>query len=161
MIKLNVDKLTDFERQMATMFELHLPKVGVSDNMFQIPDMPAIKLGCWPFAKMMKPLEKGKAVTWYRRLSWRGQILAHQLHKRALVRPVEAPPKGENKSPAGLSTQSLAQGLAAVAGMAQAKQNGILAGMAQAKQNAIFAGLAAQNPGARLNNLYRGSNSTG
>lgn len=143
MFKINLDKLTDFERQMVVMFEMHLPKVGVNDHVFQIPDLPAIQLGRWPFAKMIKPAEKNQAATWYRRLSWRGQIVAHQLHRRALTRAVESQPAVAIKEDAALK-----------AAMSSGLMQGQIMGAAAAKRQSYLGALNSPSPGAGLGNLY-------
>lgn len=147
MFKVNLDKLTDFERQMVVMFEMHLPKVGVNDHVFQIPDLPAIQLGRWPFAKMIKPEQKNQAATWYRHLSWRGQIVAHQLHRRALTRAVESQPAVAIKEDAALKA-ALSSGLSQ--GQAALNQQ-------RAMTSAQLARGMANMPNGGLGNLYNNS----
>lgn len=86
-MKINTDKLTDFETQLATMFELRIGDVSASPFELRVPDMPLIAITRWG-ARVVPP-QPGTTATWYRSLTWRGKILARQLHRRACARVVD------------------------------------------------------------------------
>lgn len=111
-MKINPAKLTEFETQLATMFELRIGDVAASPFELRVPDMPVIGITWW--GAHVVPPQPGTTATWYRALTWRGKILARQLHRRALARPVsekEPPDTRESAAPAGVANQQLLAGL--------------------------------------------------
>lgn len=102
--EVDVDQLTEFERQVCSLFELQIDRVMVGPNTIEIPGIPRFRILAGS-ARM----ETETCRTDYRKLTRHGQRMLCQMHERALQRAVVERRKEKTPSTGDAYKNSLTQ----------------------------------------------------